>query len=119
MASVVVPEAGARIGDYEVIRELGRGGMAVILTARHIETEEVRAIKMMLPGAHVDEVIQRFHLEFDILARLDHPGVLKVFEAGDIDGRPYIVMEFLDGLELGRAREVERREGRRGGREGA
>ena len=106
MASVVVPEAGARIGDYEVIRELGRGGMAVILTARHIETEEVRAIKMMLPGAHVDEVIQRFHLEFDILARLDHPGVLKVFEAGDIDGRPYIVMEFLDGLELGRAVET-------------
>ena len=43
-ASAVVPEAGARIGDYEVIRELGRGGMAVILTARRVETEEVRAI---------------------------------------------------------------------------
>ena len=55
---------------------------------------------------HIEEVVQRFHLEFDILARLDHPGVLRVFEAGDIDGRPYIVMEFLDGVELGRAVET-------------
>ena len=103
IASVIVPEPGSRIGDYEVIGELGRGGMAVILTARHVETDEVRAVKLMLPGTHVEEVVQRFHLEFDILARLDHPGVLKVFEAGDIDGRPYIVMEFLDGVELGQA----------------
>jgi len=102
-APSLVPEPGSRIGDYTVIGELGRGGMAVILTARHCETDEVRAIKLMLPGAHVEEVIQRFHLEFDILARLDHPGVLRVFEAGDLDGRPYIVMELLDGIELGRA----------------
>ena len=103
LAHHVVPEPGTRIGDYEVISELGRGGMAVILTAKHVETKALRAIKLMLPGTYGEEVVQRFQLEFDILARLDHPGVLKVFEAGDVDGRPFIVMELLDGMEIGQA----------------
>ena len=106
VAAPAIPEQGTQIGAYEVIREIGRGGMATILAARHGETGEVRAIKLMLPGAHLEEVIQRFHLEYDILARLQHPGVLRVFEAGELGGRPYIVMEKIDGVEIGSAVEA-------------
>ena len=102
-APSLVPSPGTRIGDYEVIEEVGRGGMAVILSARHADTEERRAIKLVLPGSHHDEVVRRFHLEYDTLARMDHAGVLRVFETGIHDGRPYIVMEFIDGIELGAA----------------
>jgi tetratricopeptide (TPR) repeat protein len=100
-ATSFVPTSGTQIGDYEVIQEVGRGGMAIILSARHVVTEELRAIKLVLPGGHQDEVVRRFHLEFDILARMDHPGVLRVFETGEHEGRPYIVMEFIHGMELG------------------
>ncbi|MEC9388830.1 MAG: protein kinase [Myxococcota bacterium] len=102
-APCLVPSPGTRIGDYEVIEEVGRGGMAVILSARHADTGERRAIKLVLPGSHHDEVVRRFHLEYDTLARMDHAGVLRVFETGIHDGRPYIVMEFIDGIELGAA----------------
>ena len=101
-----VPVSGTVIGDYEVIQEVGRGGMAVILSARHVSTGELRAIKLVLPGSHHAEVVRRFHLEYDILARMEHPGVLRVFETGEFEGRPYIVMEFIDGVELGAAVEA-------------
>jgi len=99
----MIPESGTQIGAYTVIREVGRGGMATILEAKNEDSEEVLAIKLMLPGAHMEEVVQRFKLEFDILARLEHPGVLRVFDTGTYQERPYIVMELLDGVELGAA----------------
>ena len=102
-APSLVPSPGSLIGDYEVIQEVGRGGMAVILSARHQTSGELRAIKLVLPGSHHDEVVRRFHLEFDTLARLEHPGVLRVYETGSFEGRPFIVMEFIDGMELGAA----------------
>ena len=99
--ATLIPEAGAHIGAYEVVREVGRGGMATILEVVHRETGDVRAIKLMLPGGYTEEVVQRFRLEFDILARLDHPGIMRVHATNELDGRPYIVMELLDGRELG------------------
>jgi tetratricopeptide (TPR) repeat protein len=98
-----VPQVGTQIGAYQVIREIGRGGMATIMAVRHIETGEERAIKLMLPGVHNDEVISRFNLEYDTLVRLNHPGVLRVFETGDFEGIPYIVMELIAGIEVGAA----------------
>ncbi len=105
-APSMVPAPGTHIGEYEVIQEVGRGGMAVILSARHIVKGDLRAIKLVLPGSHHEEVVQRFQLEYDILARMDHPGVLRVFEIGDHEGQPYIVMEFIDGMEVGAAIEA-------------
>jgi len=102
-APSIVPMPGTQIGDYEVMTEVGRGGMAVILMAKHLLTDEIRAIKLVLPTTHQEEVVKRFHLEYDILASLEHPGVLKVFETGEFQDRPYIAMEFIDGLELGAA----------------
>ena len=101
LGASVIPQAGTDIGEYRVLREIGRGGMATILEVEHRESGQLRAVKLMLPGGHTEEVIQRFHLEFDILARLDHPGVMRVHTTDEIGGRPYIVMELLDGQELG------------------
>ncbi len=100
-ASHSVPKPGEIIGLYEVREEIGRGGMATILDAVHQETGEVRALKLMLPGAHTEEVKERFQLEHQTLSRLNHPGVLKVFEFGTHGDRPYIVMERIQGRELG------------------
>ena len=91
-----IPQKGDKIGDYEVIREVGRGGMAAILEAVHQDTGDRRALKMLLPGNYGEEVVQRFQQEFDILARLNHDGVLKAYEVGEIEEHPYIVMDFLD-----------------------
>ena len=89
--ATLIPQAGTHIGEYRVLREIGRGGMATILEVEHRRSGELRAVKLMLPGGHTEEVIQRFHLEFDILARLDHPGVMRVHTTDEIDGRPFIV----------------------------
>jgi tetratricopeptide (TPR) repeat protein len=96
-----VPDPGEIIGAYKVVQEIGRGGMATILEAVHQDTGVVRALKLMLPGAHAEEVKERFHLEHQTLSRLDHPSVLRVFESGLHKGRPYIVMERIAGKELG------------------
>ena len=97
----VAPEPGEIIGAYEVLSEIGRGGMATIVEAVHQETGVVRALKLMLPGAHTEEVKERFGLEHKTLSRLDHPGVLKVYESGLYQDLPYIVMERIHGRELG------------------
>jgi len=105
-SNAMIPAPGVHIGSYEVVRELGRGGMAVILEGVHVDTGDHVAIKLMLPGTYVEEVVQRFQLEFDILQRMDHPGVLRVFDSGIHEDRPYIIMELLIGRELGAVVEV-------------
>ena len=103
---VGIPSAGDRIDDWLIEGELGRGGMAVVLRVRHAETGALRALKLMLPAGRSEEVARRFRREFRALSRLDHPGVLKVYGGGLLDGRPWFVMELLEGQELGAAVET-------------
>jgi len=72
----------------------------VVLEVQDTRTEERRAIKLMLPTPRGDESARRFRGEFRVLARLNHPNVLKVYEGGVYDERPYFVMELLEGQEL-------------------
>ncbi len=95
-----IPAAGEKIGPYVVIGERGRGGMALVLEARHAETGVHRAIKILLPGRHTEAMDRRFQGEFRTLSRLDHPGVLKVFDGGIHEGRPWFAMELLEGQVL-------------------
>ena len=97
MSSLPVP--GDQIGNYRVIEEIGRGGMALVLAVEHVGSGERRALKLMLPAVSAD-CVQRFHREFRTLSRLSHPGILRVFEHGLYDDRPYLVMELLSGTEL-------------------
>lgn len=101
--TLTLPRAGDRLGDYLLVGELGRGGMALILDAVHEPTGERRALKLMLGAGLADEALQRFELEFRALSHLDHPGVLKVHDTGFWGDRPYFTMERLDGVQLGAA----------------
>ncbi len=92
-----------RIGAYQIIRELGRGGMGAIFLAARADDEfhkEV-AIKIVHSGAAAHFVIQRFRTERQILAQLDHPNIARLIDGGTTDdGLPYFVMEYIEGLPL-------------------
>jgi len=98
--SHTIPRPGERIGPYRVLGELGRGGMAIVVEVEHVDTGARRALKLMLPGDRSEEVARRMEREFLALSRLNHPSVLKVYEAGRYQGRPWFSTEVLDGEEL-------------------
>jgi len=94
--------APVRIGKYEVVRLLGRGGMGAVYQAFDPVLEREVALKVMLPETAGDpEQKQRFEREARAVARLSHPAVVTVFDLGyHTDGSPYIVMELLRGRDL-------------------
>jgi len=89
---------GVRIGPYEVMEQVGRGGMATVFKAYHHALERMVAIKV-LPDflAEDPEFRERFRREAIAIARLRHPHILTVFDHGEFDGQPYIVTEFVEG----------------------
>jgi eukaryotic-like serine/threonine-protein kinase len=98
-ASAVQP--GGRIGPYRVIREIGRGGMGAVYSAERAdgEFEKRVALKLVKRGMDTDEILRRFQHERRILASLEHPHIARLYDGGvSGDGRPYLVMELVDGL---------------------
>lgn len=91
--------AGDPCGDYTIVGILGEGGFGRVYDANHNETGKPVAIKVLLPSsAHSSRLIERFVREAEILRRVDHPNIVRVIELGELDdGRPYFVMERLDG----------------------
>lgn len=100
MTHAAIPQPGDLLGDYRVIGERGRGGMAVVLELEHTTTGEHRAAKLMLPGRGDHAYAQRLMREHRALSRLDHGNVVTVYEVGEHEGRPYFIMELLDGQVL-------------------
>lgn len=91
---------GRRVGAYELLRELGRGGMGAVWLARRADRqfEKLVAIKLLKRGTDTDEVLRRFHAERQILARLEHPNIARLLDGGMTDGGlPYFVMEYVAG----------------------
>lgn len=87
-----------RIGDYEVLSEIARGGFGAVYRARHPAGHEV-AIKVLLDQHDPDEV-ERFLREGEALRRLNHPNVVRVHGAGRDRGRPYLVLDLVSGSSL-------------------
>lgn len=94
------PGPGTRIGGWEVICVQGRGGMATVYAARDPQTGARRALKLMNPGGSAEEVERRFRREFRALSRLQHPNITQVYDWGTWEGRPYFVMELVEGEDL-------------------
>jgi predicted Ser/Thr protein kinase len=89
------------IAGYEVLDELGRGGMGIVYKARQIGLDRIVALKTILPrGAKRDEQARRFLQEAKAMALLQHPGVVQIHEIGDWEGQPYLVMEYVGGGNL-------------------
>jgi WD40 repeat protein/serine/threonine protein kinase len=90
-----------KIAGYEVISEIGKGGMGVVYQAVQKELKRPVAIKMVLDSTPAAaELLARFRAEAEVLARLQHPNVVQVYEVGEHQGRPYIVMEYVAGPNL-------------------
>ena len=88
-------------GKYQVVRELGRGGMGVVLAADHLQLQQTVAIKLMKAGAG-GVALERFKREARLVARLQSHHVCRVLDVGALDsGEPFIVMEMLEGGDLG------------------
>ena len=98
----LVHEGQVLAGKYRVERVLGQGGMGVVLAARHVHLEERVAVKLMLSEAAFNtEAVARFLREARAAARLESSDVARVSDVGTLeDGRPYMVMEYLDGSDL-------------------
>src|SRR4051794_26218508 len=97
---VVLP-VPKRVGDYDILTEVGRGGMGVVYQARHRGLRRLAALKMVLAGEFASPVQElRFRLEAELAARVRHPNIVQVYEIGNCDGRPFLAMEWVDGGSL-------------------
>jgi WD40 repeat protein/tetratricopeptide (TPR) repeat protein/predicted Ser/Thr protein kinase len=91
------------VPGYEVLRELGRGGMGVVYLARHLRLDRLVALKMILAGFTAGpEERARFRKEAEAVAHLQHPNIVQVYEVGEAGGRPYLALEHVDGDSLAR-----------------
>ena len=90
-----------RLGEYDLLEEIGRGGMGVLYRARHRRLCREVAVKVL---TRIDEpmAVARFHREMQAAGRVRHPHVVSTTDAGESDGVPFLVMDLIDGLNLGR-----------------
>jgi len=89
---------GKKISQYTIIEEIGRGGMATVYKARQASMNRTVAIKV-LPRhfMHDPDFLERFQREVDVIASLEHPHILPIYDYGETDGIPFIAMRFLGG----------------------
>ena len=96
---------GATIGHYRLLEEVGRGGMGVVYLAERADGQFTKrvALKLVKRGMDSEEILRRFRYERQILAALDHPNIARLLDGGvSDDGRPYLVMEYAEGVPIDR-----------------
>ena len=94
------PEIDQRVGDYRIVKEIGRGGMGAVYLAERADEQFKKqvAIKILKRGTDTDEVLRRFRYEREILAQLEHANIARLLDAGTTDdGLPYLAMEYASG----------------------
>lgn len=91
--------AGTRIGNIEIIRRIGRGGMGDVYLGEQSEPLKRQvAVKLIRLGVEPEQMLARFEAERTVLARMNHPNIAQVYDAGSLDnGQPYFVMEYIEG----------------------
>src|SRR5215471_15711458 len=94
-------ESTRRLGDFEILRELGRGGMGVVYEARQVSLNRKVALKVLSAGLGLTpKAVQRFHREAEAAARLHHTNIVPIYATGEQDGTHFYAMELIDGPSL-------------------
>jgi serine/threonine protein kinase len=94
--------ASGRLGEYQLLEKLGEGGMGVVYQARHTELDRLVAVKVLATGRLGDaEAVARFRREIRAAGRLDHANIVRAHDARQIGGAHLLVMEYVDGVDLG------------------
>jgi eukaryotic-like serine/threonine-protein kinase len=100
-AAARTPPAQSDFGKFELLEELGRGGMGVVYKARQKDLGRIVALKMVLAGPMASqETVERFRDEARAVAGIQHPNITTVYEVGDIHGQGYIAIQFVGGSSL-------------------
>ena len=90
--------AHAVVGSYEILGELGRGGMGVVYKARHQRLHRLVALKMILAGGRARAIdLERFQSEAEAVAQVHHRNIVQIYEIGEHEGLPFIALEFVEG----------------------
>ena len=90
-----------RLREYELLRKLGEGGMGTVYLARHTRLDRIVALKVLPPDRMRDSsAVARFEREMRAVGGLDHPSIVRATDAGDVDGTHFLVMEYVEGLDL-------------------
>lgn len=97
LANAALPD----VPGYTVLGVLGHGGMGVVFKARHLKLDRIVAIKMLIAGGFAAPAeLARFLREAQAIAALRHPNIVHVYDVGDLEGRPYFTMEYIEGGNL-------------------
>jgi serine/threonine protein kinase len=100
-APAVADSEPPAVPGFEILGELGRGGTAVVYRAHQVALQRTVALKMVLNGAHAGpKELARFRAEAAVIARLQHPNIVQVYDVGEVAGRPYFALEFVAGGSL-------------------
>jgi len=89
---------GENVGAYRIIEQLGQGGMATVYKAYHAALDRYVALKVLHPAFHQDQTFtMRFQREARVVARLEHPNIVPVYDYSEHEARPYLVMKYIEG----------------------
>ena len=101
MSAVADIRIGTVLAGYRVEERIGRGGMSVVYRADHLRLKRKVALKLLTPELAQDESFrERFLRESELAASLDHPNVVPIYDAGEVEGRLYIAMRYVEGTDL-------------------
>jgi serine/threonine protein kinase/predicted Zn-dependent protease len=101
MSTIGQPPNNQRLGDFEIVREIGRGGMGVVYEARQVSLNRKVALKVLSGGLGLTpKAVQRFHREAEAAAKLHHTNIVPVYATGEEDGTHFYAMELIEGPSL-------------------
>ena len=93
--------SGRAVGEFHILRRIGRGGMGQVFLAEQTSLKRKVAIKMLRPDLVANKTaLQRFHAEAEAVAKLNHPNIVQIYAIGEQDGQSYMALEYVEGRNL-------------------